>query len=64
VWLPAFQRGEIRFDGDSAQLAFALRAAENPDALAPLVAGLESGAITGDERSRVVQLVGELGGAK
>ena len=36
VWLPAFQKGEITFGGNSAHAIFALKATGNPAALAPL----------------------------
>jgi len=64
VWLPAFQKGEITFGGDASQLAFALRAAENPNALAPLVESLEKGKIAEAERASVISLIGELGSPK
>ncbi|MFT5108505.1 MAG: putative heme-binding domain-containing protein, partial [Pseudoalteromonas tetraodonis] len=64
VWLPAFEKSEIGFDGDPAQLAFALRSAENVDALEPLLKALENAGAIGDDQRKVIALVGELGGGK
>ncbi|MGI9240361.1 MAG: PVC-type heme-binding CxxCH protein [Verrucomicrobiales bacterium] len=64
VWLPAFQKGEINFGGVSEQLSFALRSAENAEALAPLLVSLEKGETAGEDADAVIALIGEFGSPK
>ncbi|MFT4639501.1 MAG: HEAT repeat protein [Verrucomicrobiales bacterium] len=59
LWLPAFSRNELSFEGNADRLAFALKAVEKPEALAPLIAMLESGAEKADPA--MVRLVGKIG---
>lgn len=61
VWLPAFQKGEITFGGKVAQIAFALKAADRPEAVAALLDLVEAGKVGGDRIKDVFALVGELG---
>ncbi|MFT5470748.1 MAG: putative heme-binding domain-containing protein [Verrucomicrobiales bacterium] len=61
-WLPAFQKGEQNFDGNAGKLAFALKAIEKPEALAPLVALLKRGGDGADPST--VRLVGKIGTAQ
>ena len=42
-WLPAFQRNEMNFGGNADRMAFALKAVEKPEVLAPLIELLSSG---------------------
>jgi len=64
VWLPAFQRGEIDFGGAADQLAFALRSAENAEALEPLLVSLETGETAAADSGAVIALIGEFGRAE
>ncbi|MGI8603469.1 MAG: PVC-type heme-binding CxxCH protein, partial [Verrucomicrobiales bacterium] len=62
VWLPAFQKGEINFGGNTAHAVFALKATGNPAALAPLVSALREDKISDKDRPQVLQLIASMGG--
>jgi putative heme-binding domain-containing protein len=62
VWLPAFQKGEITFEGNFKHVVFALKATGNPAALEPLVAALRAGKIGAADRPRVLELTSQMGG--
>ena len=61
TWLPAFQKGEITFGGNVAQIAFALKAADKPEAMGALLTLVEEGKVAGDRVKDVIGLVGALG---
>ncbi len=61
VWLPAFQKGEITFGGNVAHIAFALKAADKPEAVGSLLTMVSEGKVTGDRVKDVIGLVGALG---
>jgi putative heme-binding domain-containing protein len=61
VWLPALQKGEITFGGDVAQIAFALKAADRPEAAGALVDLVKEGKAGGERATDLLTLVGELG---
>jgi len=64
VWLPAFQKGEITFGGNVAHIAYALKAANKPDAVGALLTMVKEGKITGDRMKDVIGIVGALGDQK
>ena len=57
-WLPAFKKNELTFDGNAEHLAFALKAIEQPDALAPLVEMIRDGK---NADPSIVSLIGKIG---
>lgn len=61
VWLPAFQKGEITFGGNVAHIAFALKAADKPEAVGALLTMVGEGKVSGDRVKDVIRLVGALG---
>jgi len=61
VWLPAFQKGEITFGGNVAHIAYALKAANKPEAVGALLTMVSEGKVTGDRVKDVIGLVGALG---
>jgi len=61
TWLPAFQKGEITFGGNVAQIAFALKAADRPQAVAALLDLVSADKVNADRLRDVVALVGSLG---
>ena len=61
VWLPAFQKGEITFGGNVAQIAFALKAADRPEAVGALLDLVKAGKLGGNSVKDLLTLVGELG---
>jgi len=61
VWLPAFQKGEITFGGNVAHIAFALKAADKPEAVGSLLTMVSEGKVSGDRVKDVIGLVGALG---
>ncbi|HWB05978.1 MAG TPA: PVC-type heme-binding CxxCH protein [Verrucomicrobiales bacterium] len=62
TWLPAFQKGEITFGGNIAHIAFALKAADKPEAAGALLTMVNEGKVSGDRVKDVIGLVGTLGG--
>jgi putative heme-binding domain-containing protein len=62
LWLPAFQRGELDFGGNTRHLAFALEATGSKEAVRPLVELVRSGKVTGERADGVLTLVAGLGG--
>ncbi|MES2709466.1 MAG: PVC-type heme-binding CxxCH protein [Verrucomicrobiota bacterium] len=61
VWLPAFQKGEITFDGDVARISFALKAADRPEAMGALLSLVKEGKIPAPKIREALGLVGSLG---
>ena len=61
-WFPAFQQQEMDFDGDATRMAFALKAIEKQEALAPLVDLLKRN--SDDADPAVVRLIGKIGSAQ
>ena len=61
VWLPAFQKGEITFGNNVAQVAFALKAADRPEAAGALLDLAGQGKASGERLRELLVLVGELG---
>jgi putative heme-binding domain-containing protein len=61
VWLPAFQKGEITFGGNVAHIAYALKAANKPEAVGALLTMVSEGKVTGDRVKDVIGIVGALG---
>ena len=62
AWLADFKAGRVTFNGNAAHAGFALRAAEDPGGLAPLVTLLREGKVAGRDRAAVMKLVSEMGG--
>ena len=61
-WFPAFQKHQLDFDGDAARMAFALKAIEKAEALAPLVELLKQNPKAADPA--LVRLIGKIGSAQ
>ncbi|HEX2749580.1 MAG TPA: hypothetical protein VHM91_16340, partial [Verrucomicrobiales bacterium] len=61
TWLPEFQKGTITFGGNVAHIAFALKAADKPEAVGSLLTMVREGKVTGDRVKDVIGLVGSLG---
>ncbi len=61
VWLPAFQKGEITFGGNVAHIAYALKAANKPEAVGALLTMVNEGKVAGDRVKDVINIVGALG---
>jgi putative heme-binding domain-containing protein len=63
LWLPAFKKGQLDFGGKSRPLLFALRAADSPDAVGPLLDRFRAGKIARADRAEALSLIASLGGA-
>ncbi len=63
TWLPAFQQGQITFGGKVARIAFALKAADRPEAVGALLKLVQAGKISGENVPAALGLVGSLGSA-
>jgi putative heme-binding domain-containing protein len=61
VWLPALQKGENSFGGNVKYLTFALRAANSPAAVRPLVDLVRAGKVPRGREENVLTLIAELG---
>jgi putative heme-binding domain-containing protein len=61
VWLPAFQKGEITFGGNVAHIAYALKAANKPEAVCALLTMVSEGKVAADRVKDVIGIVGALG---
>jgi putative heme-binding domain-containing protein len=61
VWLPAFQKGEITFGGNVAHIAYALKAANKPEAVGALLTMVNEGKVAPDRVKDVIAIVGALG---
>ncbi|MDX1944182.1 MAG: HEAT repeat domain-containing protein [Pirellulaceae bacterium] len=64
VWLPEVKAGKFDFRGNVNHLIFALKAAESPDAVQPLVALIEQDKIPADRVQSVLELIATLGGPR
>jgi putative heme-binding domain-containing protein len=62
VWLPAFQKGELTFGGDPKKIAFALSAAQSPDAVKPLAKLLAGGTMPKDKEQELYLVLARIGG--
>lgn len=62
VWLPAFQKGELTFGGDPKKIAFALSAAQSPDAVKPLAKLIESGKVPKEKMHELFLVLAKIGG--
>ncbi|WP_254513521.1 PVC-type heme-binding CxxCH protein [Anatilimnocola floriformis] len=63
VWLPALKEGNFNV-GDVNQLTFALKAADSPEVVAPLLTLIKQGKIPADRVEGVLTLVASMGGPK
>ncbi len=63
-WLPQVVAGGLDFQGDVSKLLFALRAIGDSASVDPLFRILESNDLEGDQPSKVIQQIAELGGPK
>lgn len=63
TWLPAFQQGQITFGGNVAKIAFALKAADRPEAVGALLKLVQAGKVPGENVPAALGLVGSLGSA-
>ncbi len=63
IWLPAFQKGEITFGGKVSHIAFALKAADRPEAVGALLQLVKEGKVSGSSLPEALALVGSLGTA-
>ena len=61
VWLPAFQKGEITFGGNVAHIAYALKAANKPEAVGALLGMLDDSKIAVERKVEIIRLAGALG---
>ena len=61
TWLPAFQQGQITFGGNVAKIAFALKAADRPEAVGALLKLVQAGKVSGENVAAALGLVGALG---
>jgi putative heme-binding domain-containing protein len=61
VWLPAFQKGEINFGGNVAHIAYALKAANKPEAVGTLQGMLNDAKMETGRKVEIIRLVGALG---
>ena len=61
AWLPAFQSGGITFGGKGAHIAFALKAADRPQAAGALLDLVQGQKVVGQRVQDLLMLVGELG---
>ena len=61
LWLPAFQKGEITFGGNVTQIAFALKAADRPEAVGALLQLVQNGKIPEANLTEALALAGSLG---
>ncbi|MDB6070198.1 MAG: rane-bound dehydrogenase domain protein [Verrucomicrobiales bacterium] len=63
IWLPAFQKGEITFGGNVAHIAFALKAADRPEAVGALLTLVQNGKVAEANLAEALGLAGALGSA-
>lgn len=56
-WRPAFQAGQLPFDGKSNRLTFVLQAVKAPDASPRLADLVSRGAVTGDDAANILVLL-------
>ena len=63
-WVPAFEKGEINFDGKLSRLLFAISALEKPIALDLIVKGLVSGSLKGAEQTSAISAIAKVGSAE
>ncbi len=61
VWLPAFQKGEITFGGNVTHIAYALKAANKPEAVGGLLEMVREGKVAADRVNGVIEIVAALG---
>jgi putative heme-binding domain-containing protein len=61
IWLPALQKGDITFGGDVEKLTFALKTANSPAAIRPLVELFRAGKVPAEREENVLALVAALG---
>jgi putative heme-binding domain-containing protein len=64
VWLPAVKEGKFDFNGNVDHLVYALKAAESPEVVQPLLALLEQDKLPADRVPGVLELIATLGGPK
>ena len=62
AWMPALQKGELEFRGNTRHLLFALQAVGSPNAVRPLVDLFRAGKVASERRENVLALIAELGG--
>jgi putative heme-binding domain-containing protein len=61
-WLPAYEKGELTFDGNTRHLVFALEAIGSKASVKPLVDLLQAGKVPADREESVLTTVATLGG--
>jgi putative heme-binding domain-containing protein len=61
-WLPAYEKGELTFDGNTRHLVFALEAIGSKSSVKPLVDLLQAGKVPADREESVLTTVATLGG--
>ncbi|MFO0938257.1 MAG: PVC-type heme-binding CxxCH protein [Gemmataceae bacterium] len=62
IWLPAFQKGDLTFGGDPRKIAFALTAAQSPDAVKPLARLIEGGKLPPEKAHDLYLVLARIGG--
>ena len=62
IWLPAFQKGELTFGGDPKKIAFALSAAQSPEAVKPLAKLIDGGTVPKDKVQELCLVMAKIGG--
>jgi putative heme-binding domain-containing protein len=61
IWLPALDRGQVDFGGDSRLLVFALKAVGTPAVVRPLLARFRAGRIAAENQAEALSLIASLG---
>lgn len=61
-WLPALEKGQEVFGGNLDRLSFALKAANNAEAIQSLTGLVNAGKLVGKEKQNALQLIAALGG--
>ena len=64
VWLPAVREGKFDFGGNVDHLVYALKAAESPEVVQPLLALLQQDKLAPDRVPSVLETIAALGGPK
>lgn len=59
LWLPAFQKGDIKLNDKPRHLVYAMKATGRSDALKPLFASLKSGKLAAEDAAAVLGMAGD-----
>lgn len=61
IWLPEFQKGNLKFDGQPKQLLFAANAVKSQEFVSKLIDSVKDKSLDAGLRSQMMQSIGELG---